>query len=98
MFRKASNIYLLGRTRYTMVASRRIEIPYYRSTGQQRGRGIGALALVIDRTAIPFLRKYVVPAAKRAGTELIDFASPEVLQVLSGRKNLTTRQRAWEDQ
>ena len=37
-----------------MVALRQVEIPYYRGVGRQRGRGFGALAQVIGRTAIPF--------------------------------------------
>ena len=50
-----------------MVASRQVEIPFYRGIGRQRGRGFGALAQVIGRTAIPFLRRYIVPAARRVG-------------------------------
>ena len=73
-----------------MVASRQVEIPYYRAVGRQRGRGFGALAQVIGRTAIPFLRKYVVPAAKRVGADLLEFAVPEIEEVVSGRKNLKT--------
>ena len=73
-----------------MVASRQVEIPYYRAVGRQRGRGFGALAQVIGRTAIPFLRKYVVPAAKRVGADLLEFAVPEIAEVVSGRKNLKT--------
>ena len=70
-----------------MVASRQVEIPYYRVVGRQRGRGFGALAQVIGRTAIPFLRKYVVPAAKRVGADLLEFAAPEIGEVISGRKS-----------
>ena len=70
-----------------MVASRQVEIPYYRAVGRQRGRGFGALAQVIGRTAIPFLLKYVVPAAKRVGADLLEFAVPEIAEVVSGRKN-----------
>ena len=70
-----------------MVASRQVEIPYYRAAGRQRGRGFGALAQVIGRTAIPFLRKYVVPAAKRVGADLLEFAVPEIAELVSGRKN-----------
>ena len=70
-----------------MVASRQVEIPYYRAVGRQRGRGFGALAQVIGRTAIPFLRKYVVPAAKRVGADLLEFAVPEIGEVISGRKS-----------
>ena len=70
-----------------MVSSRQVEIPYYRAVGRQRGRGFGALAQVIGRTAIPFLRKYVVPAAKGVGADLLEFAVPEIAEVVSGRKN-----------
>ena len=70
-----------------MVASRQVEIPYYRAVGRQRGRGFGALAQVIGRTAIPFLRKYVVPAAKRIGADMLEFAAPEIGEVFSGRKS-----------
>ena len=73
-----------------MVASRQAEIPYYRAFGRQRGRGFGAIAQVIGRTAIPFLRKYVVPAAKRVGADLLEFAVPEIAEVVSGRKNFKT--------
>ena len=73
-----------------MVASRQVEIPYYRGVGRQRGRGFGALAQVIGTTAIPFLRKYIVPAAKRVGADLLEFALPEIADVVSGRKNFKT--------
>ena len=73
-----------------MVASRQVEIPYYRAVGRQRGRGFGSLAQVIGRTAIPFLRKYVVPAAKRIGADMLEFAVPEIAEVVSGRKNFKT--------
>ena len=73
-----------------MVASRQVEIPFYRGVGQQRGRGFGALAQVIGKTAIPFLRKYIVPAAKRVGADLLEFAVPEIAEVVSGRKNFKT--------
>ena len=71
-----------------MVASREVEIPYYRGVGRQRRRGFGALAQVIGRTAIPFLRKYIVPTAKRVGADLLEFAMPEIAEVVSGRKNI----------
>ena len=70
-----------------MVASRQVEIPYYRAVGRERGRGFGALAQVIGRTAIPFLRKYIVPAAKRVGADLLEFAAPKIGEVISGRKS-----------
>ena len=73
-----------------MVASRQVETPYYRGVGRQRGRGFGALAQVIGRTASPFLRKYVVPAAKRIDADMVEFAVPEIAEVVSGRKNFKT--------
>ena len=73
-----------------MVASRQVEIPYYRAVGRQRGRGFGTLAQVIGRTAIPFLRKYIVPATKRVGADLMELAVLEIAEVVSGRKNLKT--------
>ena len=73
-----------------MVASRQVEIPFYSGIGRQRGRGFVALAQVIGRTAIPFLRKYIVPAAKRVGADLLDFAAPEIAQVNGDRKNFNT--------
>ena len=73
-----------------MVASRQVETPYYRAVGTQRGRGFGALAQAIGRTSIQFLRKYVVPAAKRIGADLLEFAVPEIAEVVSGRKNFRT--------
>ena len=73
-----------------MVASRQVEIPYYRVVGRQRGRGFRALAQVIGRTAIPFLRKYVVPAAKRIGADMLEFTVPEIGEVITGRKSFKT--------
>ena len=68
-----------------MVASNTLELPYYKGIGRQRRRGFGALAQVIGRTAIPFLRKNIVPAAKRVGADLLEFAVPKVADVVSGK-------------
>ena len=73
-----------------MVASRQVEIPFYRGVGRQRGWGLGALAQGIGRTAIPFLRNYIVPAAKGVGAYSLEFAVPEIAEVVSGRKNFKT--------
>ena len=73
-----------------MVASRQVEIPFYRSLGRQRGRGFSALAQVIGGTAIPFLRKHFVLAAKCIGADLLEFAAPEMAAVSSGRKIFET--------
>ena len=70
-----------------MVASKQVEIPFYRGVGRQRGQGFGALAQIIGGSAIPFLQKYIVPAAKRVGADLLEFAVPENVEVVSGKKN-----------
>ena len=62
------------------------DLPYFRGYSRQRGRGFGALAQTFGRTAIPFLRRYVVPAAKRVGAYLLDIAAPEIGNVLTGKK------------
>ena len=73
-----------------MVASRHVELPFYKGIGRQRRRGFGALAQVIGRTVIPFLRQYNVPAAKRLGADLLEFAVSETAEVNSGREHLKT--------
>ena len=73
-----------------MVASNTLELSYYKGIGRQRGRGFGALAQVIGRTAISFLRKYIVPATNSVGADLLEFAVPEVADVVSGKKNFRT--------
>ena len=80
-----------------MVASRHVEIPFYRGIGRQRGHDFDALAQVVERSAISALRKYIVPAAKRVGAELLEFPVPEVADVASGRKKFKTAAKVRED-
>ena len=72
---------------YQVVASREVELPYYNGVGRQRGRGFGALAQVIGRTASLFSKKYVVPAARRIGADMLGFVVPEIADVVSGKQN-----------
>ena len=44
----------------------------------------GALAQVFGRTAFPFLRKNVVPAAKGIDADMLEFAAPEIGEDISG--------------
>ena len=39
------------------------DLLYFRGYARHRDKGFGALAQTIERTAIPCLRRYVVPAA-----------------------------------
>ena len=77
-----------------MVASNTLEHPYYKGIRRQRGRGFGALAQVNGRTAIPSLRKYIVPAAKRMGADLLESAVPEVADVVSRKRNFKTASKS----
>ena len=73
-----------------MVASEQVEIQYHRAVGSQKGRRFGAIAHVIGRTANLFLHNDVVPAAKRIGVDTLEFAAPEIGEVISGRKSFKT--------
>ena len=64
------------------------QLPYFRGHARQRGRGFGALAQTIGRTAIPFIRRYVVPAAKRVGADLISAAAPDLGDLLTVKKKV----------
>ena len=77
-----------------MVASNALELPYYKGIGRQRRRGFGAIAQVIGRTAVPFLRNYFAPAAKRVGADLLEFAVPQVADVVSSMKNFKTASKS----
>ena len=77
-----------------MFASKQVEIPFYICVGRQRGRGFGALAQAIGRTANPFLGKYIVPVAKRVRSELLEFAVPEIAAVVNGRQNFKQLQKS----
>ena len=63
-----------------MVASRQIEISYSRRIGRQHEWGLSALVQLIATTAIPFL----VPPANCVGADLMEFAAPEITEVVSG--------------
>ena len=73
-----------------MVASRQLEIPYDKAFRRQKGTRFGAVAQVIGRTNIPLLCKYVVPAEKRIGADMLEFAAPDIGEVISGRKPFKT--------
>ena len=73
-----------------MVASWQVEILFQRGIGRQGGRGFGAFAKVFGRTAIPFLRKNIVPAAKCVGADLLEFAVPKNAEFVSGIKKFKT--------
>ena len=97
MSRTASNIRFLSERRYKTVASRQKEIPFSRGNGRQFGRGIGAFAQINERTTKSiFFRKYLVPAAKWPGADLLKISVPEIVGIVSHRISRHL-QRALED-
>ena len=63
-------------------------LPYFKGVPRQRGRGFGALARTVARTTLPILKKYVLPAAKKIGRDVIESAIPEIGGVLSGQTSI----------
>ena len=73
-----------------MVAPRQVKILINESIGRQPERRFGALAKVIGKTPIPFLRKDVIPAAKALSANVLEFVEPEIADGFSCRKNCKT--------
>ena len=63
-------------------------LEYFKGTPRQRGRGLGALAGKIARTAFPIFRKYVLPTAKKLGKDALEAALPELGEVIAGRSSI----------
>ena len=72
---------------YTNQAS---ALPYFSGHYRQRGSGFGALASGIGRIALPIAIKFILPAAKRVGKELLLQSVPELMDVVS-KKNLQSK-------
>lgn len=61
-------------------------IPHFSGHYRQRGSGFGALAAGIGRFALPLAKKFILPAAKKIGRELIVQGAPELLDVITKKK------------
>ena len=79
-----------------MVAQSSIIFPIFRGHAKQRGRRFGALAQHLGRSAISFIKKCIIPAAKRIGADLFEIAAPDIGEVVSGRKNSKHLQKMLE--
>jgi hypothetical protein len=62
------------------------QTPYFSGHVRQRGSGIGALVAGVGRVALPFIRRVILPAAKRIGRELFSQALPQAIEVIAKRK------------
>ena len=61
-------------------------MPHFSGHYRQRGSGFGALAPGIGRVALPLARKFIWPAAKKIGRDLVQGA-PELVEVATKRKS-----------
>ena len=66
--------------------SNQASLPHFSGYYRQRGSGFGALARGIGRFALPLAKKYLLPAAKTIGKELIAQGTPEIMEVFKKRK------------
>ena len=73
-----------------MLVVRQVEIPFHRDIGKQCGRGFPCTSSRCWENRNFFLRKYIVPAAKREGADSLEFAAAELAEFISGRKNFQT--------
>ena len=62
-------------------------LPHFSGHYTQRGSGFGALAAGIGRVALPLARRFILPAAKRIGRELLKQGVPELVDVVSKKKS-----------
>ena len=69
-----------------MAASRLMGVLFCRGISRQRERGFVPLAQGIPRTAIAFLRLYIVAYPKRVSADLLEFAVPDIAEVVRRRK------------
>ena len=61
---------------------------YLKGVPSQRGRDFGALARTVARTTLPILKKYVLPAPKKIGRDVVESALPEIGGILSGQSSI----------
>ena len=61
-------------------------IPDFSGHYRQRGSGFGALAAGIGRVALPLARRFIWPAAKRIGRELLVQGAPEIAEFATKKK------------
>ena len=62
-------------------------MPHFSGHYRQRGSGFGALAAGIGRVALPLARKFLWPAAKKIGRDLLVQGAPELVEVATKRNS-----------
>ena len=61
-------------------------IPHFSGHYRQRGSGFGALAAGIGRVALHLAKRFIRPAAKRIGRELLVQGAPEIAEFATKKK------------
>ena len=59
---------------------------HFSGPARQRGRGFGSLAAGVGPVALPFVKKFLLPAVKSIGKEFFLQSIPELLDVASKKK------------
>ena len=67
--------------------TRQAVLPHFTGYSRQRGSGIGSLAAGVGRVALPFAKKFLLPAVKSIGKDLITNTLPELVEVVSKKKS-----------
>ena len=62
-------------------------LPHFTGYSRQRGSGIGSLAAGVGRVALQFAKKFLIPAVKSIGKDLIANTLPELVEVVSKKKS-----------
>ena len=62
------------------------QLPHFSGPARQRGSGFGSLAAGVGRVALPFAKKFLLPAVKSIGKEFLSQSIPELLDVASKKK------------
>ena len=62
-------------------------MPHFSGHYRQRGSGFGAHAAGIGRVALPLARKFLWPATKNIGRDLLVQGAPELVEVATKRKS-----------
>ena len=64
-------------------------LPHFTGYSRQRGSGIGSLAAGVDRVALPFAKKFLLPTVKSIGKDLIANTLPELVEVSCLQKEIS---------
>ena len=67
--------------------------PHFTGYSRQRGSGIGSLAAGVGRVALPFAKKFLLPAVKSIGKALIANIPPDLVEVVSKKRSLLNKQQ-----